>query len=293
MGETIKCVIIPDTNPDDPKCVPAVALPAPRGRKGNPMTRTFAYTPYSGVYSPDNPRGIAKHAARTMDTCIDDIRSGRVDRVVIQRAFGMFEKDLTKSWELEDHRHHRYVQDLLPKYRQIADDCERLNVTLAYCSGLNVDSVPLNMSIPAHRAALVRTCKWLRDWGARELWIDTGGSISNRIYSGDDSRGMGVLDAAELADDHGITLVVEYTKHIDTRVPTYERIRRRATDPATVYGATLPGVPSFVCYGFNGGGCEPAEEVRAYADKGHTMVAWNEAARKQATQQATETEVKG
>lgn len=250
--------------------------------------RTLVYTPFTGSekdYAVD-PRG---RSARWRDShsgfigsIVAESHKANPARIVIPRQAGMLRTSLGKSWELDDYRF--LDGEERGAYKSLGSVCEVFGITLAFVTGLNVGGIPLDMAIPAHRAALCRTCEYVRSVGATELWVDTGGDIAHSIYNTDNRAGMGVIDAAHIASDNGVALVVEYTKHFDTtdRVPTYERIRRRASDPATVFGKPRPGVPTFLCYGWNGGGCEPVDELKPYADRGHEIVAWNGDARTQA-----------
>lgn len=264
--------------------------------------RSLTFTPYSGQFTPDNPRGIGPNALRTLDEAIHAASTRACDRIILPRRWGMFEKDIGNSWENDDDKYHYLCpqhSEMGMKYGQLQYRCDTNGITLAHVVGLNApDGLPLDMAIPAHRACLRRVCERAREQGATEVWVDTGASIGDHDFINVDpskrpnGEGYGVRPACEIAAECGITLVPEWTGHLfnSDLCPTYWRLRKNKGDAPRERTLPAYGRPTFMCVGWNGGGVEPPDEVAQYAANGHTMVAWNSDARKQALAPAGDVE---
>lgn len=243
----------------------------------SPTTPTISFSPYSGShYSPDNPRSIGPAAVKNFDAFLARIPTFAGSRVLVRRCSGMLKPhaDAKQSWELQDYRW--LTPDWVQRYAKLGDACRQNGKILAFNIGLrapgNYHLDHLDMDDALHREALVAACQWYKSIGASELWIDTGGSISH-----DDVEGDGVQYAVDLAADHGIRLIPEYTQHLhkDCRASVFFRHRRNEGDAGREpINRDWFHRETFCCVGYNKGGVEPPTEVSDLSTR-HSMVAWN------------------
>ncbi len=242
------------------------------------------YTGSERDYAAD-PRGRSEKWRTDPYTCagevFDQAKAARAKKLVSHRNAGTLRESIGNSWEVEDHLH--LTPSQFNALSMVASRCRGEGITFAVSCGLNApDGLPLDMAIASHRASFVRRCRWLRNIGATECWMDTGGDISFNQKKGD-----GVYQATTYAADAGITLVPEFTTNLPPNLmtPTYHRIRRVSTNEPKL---VLPfyGRDVYAQFGFNGGGMETPEELRTYLDKGIKLCAYNTGAREWAVAQA-------
>lgn len=249
----------------------------------------LSFSPYSGShYSPENPRSIGPAAAKNFDKFFAKIPTFTGEGVLVRRAAGMFQEDVGTSWELQDYRW--LTKEWGIRYGDLAYACRNHGKRLAFNVGLKApDGFPLDMDDALHRESLIAGCKRYRELGASELWVDTGGDIGL-----DFNDGEGVQMAVDLAADHGVRLIPEWTVNLpaNCRADLFFRNKRDASNPPR--NGPTPDYyrrATYCCVGYNGGGVESPEEVATLAAKGHAMVAWNPDAVEQATL-APDTEIK-